>query len=702
MKARLLEYGGEAMHIFLKKAKREPVFILLAVILVLASAFSCLGFGAWESAMRQVRSIEGSYTTIAVPVGAPSNPNTGAMEYITDENGGIRGKTHLEYNEDGSVSYLDPETDEVLRTVYPAGVIMDAARSAPQVVSSCSGAAMRAELSGADPLASGSVDRLNYNLGFDEWNHNFCVLAVRCGEVTDIGMEGGASGNITTLGSKDYSAELEVLDCIAISESYSPEALVGCTLTVFPLYGKSLCREDATFVLEEGKTYIVRGFFSDLRVESRVEYLEDENGDLVSTEVRSVDDDGLPRYFYFSPKMLDGVSGAQETADEGNSILAGADNLRLEQMTEQHEGYYNVYYCAADGQLPFYAEYEGDVGAFLASDEGRVWREEIIPWVETNINSAAVVLTDNLYTLYNFNSGTASILEGRAFEPEEYESGAAVCLVSAEFAAYNGLAPGDRLGLDFYDTGSAQSEYSMFSTGGTITELTSRTLVMTPENRTGFAQEYEIVGIYTAPEWTPGQQSFTAETIFVPKASVPDAEQYESDYASFLNALELENGASEAFLEYMAAQGMPDSFICFDQQYSALETSIEALTQNSTRLLVLSSAVFVLVLALYMALAMHRMGGTARAMRLLGQSDRAVFREMQFFLVPAALISVILGAAAAALAFGDLTRAILSENIGLSFAMLLICALAQFVILALCGLACARRVSKRPLMTEKR
>ena len=205
------------MHIFLKKAKREPVFILLAVILVLASAFSCLGFGAWESAMRQVRSIEGSYTTIAVPVGAPSNPNTGAMEYITDENGGIRGKTHLEYNEDGSVSYLDPETDEVLRTVYPSGVIMDAARSAPQVVSSCSGAAMRAELSGAAPLASGSVDRLNYNLSFDEWNHNFCVLAVQCGEVTDIGIEGGVSGNITTLGSKDYSAELEVLDCIAIS-----------------------------------------------------------------------------------------------------------------------------------------------------------------------------------------------------------------------------------------------------------------------------------------------------------------------------------------------------------------------------------------------------------------------------------------------------------------------------------------------------
>ena len=51
------------MHIFLKKAKREPVFVLLAVILVLASAFSCLGFGASESAMRQVRSIEGRATS---------------------------------------------------------------------------------------------------------------------------------------------------------------------------------------------------------------------------------------------------------------------------------------------------------------------------------------------------------------------------------------------------------------------------------------------------------------------------------------------------------------------------------------------------------------------------------------------------------------------------------------------------------------
>ena len=122
------------------------------------------------------------------------------------------------------------------------------------------------------------MDRLSYNLGFDEWNHNFCVLAVRCVKVLDIGMEGGGSGNRISNGQKDYSAELELLDCLAISESYSPEALSGCTLTVFPLYGQSLCREDGSFVLEEGKTYVVRGFFSDLRVESRLEYVEGEGG----------------------------------------------------------------------------------------------------------------------------------------------------------------------------------------------------------------------------------------------------------------------------------------------------------------------------------------------------------------------------------------------------------------------------------------
>ncbi len=108
------------MHIFLKKAKREPVFILLAAILVLASAFSCLGFGAWESAMRQVRSIEGSYTTIAVPVGAPSDPAAGAMEYVMDENGNTVGQIRPQYNEDGS-QLLRPRDGRAAKDSLPIG-----------------------------------------------------------------------------------------------------------------------------------------------------------------------------------------------------------------------------------------------------------------------------------------------------------------------------------------------------------------------------------------------------------------------------------------------------------------------------------------------------------------------------------------------------------------------------------------------------
>ena len=82
----------------------------------------------------------------------------------------------------------------------------------------------------------------------------------------------------------------------------------------------------------------------------------------------------------------------------------------------------------------------------------RVWREEIIPWTQVNQNSAAVVLTDNLYGTYNFNTGAASMLEGRAFTQAEYDTGALVCLVSAGFARHNGLAVGDEIAMDFYDT----------------------------------------------------------------------------------------------------------------------------------------------------------------------------------------------------------------------------------------------------------
>ena len=54
--------------------------------------------------------------------------------------------------------------------------------------------------------------------------------------------------------------------------------------------------------------------------------------------------------------------------------------------------------------LPFCAEYEGSVEEFLASDAGQVWRETILPMCQTNYESAGVILTDNLESMFSGRS----------------------------------------------------------------------------------------------------------------------------------------------------------------------------------------------------------------------------------------------------------------------------------------------------------
>ena len=54
-----------------------------------------------------------------------------------------------------------------------------------------------------------------------------------------------------------------------------------------------------------------------------------------------------------------------------------------------------------------------------------------------------------------------------------------------------------------------------------------------PNRRLGIKKDYTVVGIYTAPEFAYGRHNFQANTIFVPKQSVPEAERYEDRTTPF-------------------------------------------------------------------------------------------------------------------------------------------------------------------------
>lgn len=163
--------------------------------------------------------------------------------------------------------------------------------------------------------------------------------------------------------------------------------------------------------------------------------------------------------------------GDQGSFDEGlpsfheTGVRYGLPNWNTERMQNPETGeFYNTTpekYC-----WTYYAEYESDWRDFLETEEGRVWKEEIIPNFEQNHSSVPVILTDDVKSMYFFNSGDASILDGAFFTDADYRDGNAVCLVSAAYARQNRLSVGDTMKMDFFHNQYEMTMYTILQGSG--------------------------------------------------------------------------------------------------------------------------------------------------------------------------------------------------------------------------------------------
>lgn len=680
------------MAIFRKQMiRRPPMTIFLILLLAMAIGFSAIGCAAWVSAREQMASIQEIYTTMAAPV---------PVDYLQIleqwREGGLEKADGNIYWSDGTVTYSKENIAAV-------------AERAPQVAQVSNSGYLSAHLRNARGLASGSLDMTQYQEAFDYFNYSFCVLAVKCVSLEDMTEEGyfddSAEIPLYSYGQIGYTAQFEVLESLSLMDSYGD--LTGKDLWISRNMvniggngGWDLTEEDGSIPFEEGKTYLLRGFFRDIWMEDMWDY----EAETPTRIIAPSQEEYVKRRLQFTDAPVDGQEIVYGENAEGyqEAIAVGAvPNL----MVEQHEVKgmpYTYYYTTPEGSLPFWAEYTGDLDAFLESEEGRVWKETIIPWTEMNQNSAAVVLTDNLYSSYNFNTGGASILEGRDFTREEYQAGADVCLVSAAFAQHNGLALGDTVKMDYHDTGVYQGWIQTETSINSVVDYLYQRLPLTPENRIGLEKEYQIVGIYTAPEFSVGQYNFTADTIFVPKGSVPDAERYQEPMVPYLSALVLENGTQEAFEAYMTEQGMGGSYVYADMHFEDTRPALEALEANAMRLLLIGLAVFALVTGIYLYLVLRRMRPVSRSMRLMGISKRTVRRQMLSALVPLNLTSVLCGLLLGAALFGQITMAILSSTVEFTWMPVLLCGGVEAVALLLLTTLGTHGQSRMSLMQKKR
>lgn len=515
---------------------------------------------------------------------------------------------------------------------------------------------LSAHIAGSKSLSSSRIDPSEYNIAFDGECYSLAVFALRCDNIREQPTEGMLL----------YDATFSVDEVVCLSDAYD------CFPTPDTVHIYSDVREaNGATPLEKGKTYLVFGQYQDYPV------VRDTDGySQVTTENRYiVPFPEIHSNFYGNPASL-------EIGDRNGQS----------------------YHYPTAGQKPWVSEYSGTVTDFLSSDAGSVWNEEILPLCQLNHESATVILTDSITSMYSFNTGDASLLSGRFFTDEEYKEGANVCIISASYAELNNLRLGDTLQLDYYN-----SYFGEYSNGATANSMFAagdpgsyrQRYYMTPDDAIGVCKEYTIIGVYTGARFAFGSYHFNADTILVPKASVPNTENYETWANSLLNTFILENGSTEEFEMYMEEQGLGGQFLYFDQDFSSMQESLEALETNAMRLMLLGIVVFLLISVLFLFLNFRRMKPTIRGVRLMGKYAKNVFGEIFSILLILEILAVLIGTSTAAILYDTVTEKVLSTILALHPEAILTAAVAAFVFHAFISITGTAFSANRKLMKAK-
>ena len=650
------------MRIFRKQTVRAPwTTVLLVLLLALSIAAASVGFAAWVGGQKQFASINDQYSTIAILSGM----NTEKLWEVG--NFYPAGVDSFRF-EDGSL-YIGPKD-----------ALAEAERS-QYFLGSSDSILLNAEVEGCTGLTSGTMDIMDYSNELDAFCYQLSVLAVRC-----ISIE--ANPPIDLFDWISYTTEFEIIDPVCRMDSYDLPPKNGTIILTSGLY-----TADGSYPFEVGKTYLVRGRYWDYPIcETHQEWVEQEDGTKQLRWVRVRDVEYSHRSY-----QMEGYSPMVEVVVGRPGVTPGLIHYATERIQYPNSGL--CYWKTPEGCWPYYAEYEGEWRDYLASEDGRVWREEIIPDCERNHASVGVILTDNIDHLYAFNTGAASILEGRRISLEEYESGANVCLVSAAYAKLNSLAVGDSIRLDYYDTGCVETEYGLGTHNGKL-GMTIQRAPLSDETHLNIQEEYQIVGIYTAPEWQPGLHSFHADTIFVPRQSVPNVERRTENSPTMLNSIVIENGSIDAFEAHMAANDKAGAYLYFDQGYTEAAATVQTLIDNAMRLMMVGIAMFLLASMLFLLLFARRVSAVMRSMRLLGVPKKGVWLESLGMLVMQESIAVLLGNGLAVILYDRITAQFLSGTPALDITSIALCAGVQLAVLVVAGGIWMHRIAGSNLMQK--
>ena len=266
-----------------------------------------------------------------------------------------------------------------------------------------------------------------------------------------------------------------------------------------------------------------------------------------------------------------------------------------------------------------------DLASFTILPEG-VTAEEMIAssptWqkamesVRVSSHSVPVLAVNHLEALADFAAGTTMVTQGRSISQAEYDSGAAVCLVSESLARENGLNVGDVLPLSLY-------EYDQDLRYSYIHEYNPRPSCYLPDQ--GFQQEteYTIIGLYRqSNEWVTTPTSFTPNSVFVPEKSVT-CQTVTGNYGVW-SSLILQNGTIDQVEARLEENDLGGAVTYYDQGYSDIVESLDGYTRVSRTVLYVGLALWAVVLAAYCVLLPMQESKTALRMWTLGAKRRDI------------------------------------------------------------------------------
>ena len=674
---------------FHKQNVRQPwAAALLALLLALASAFSCIGLSGWASFRRQLAALDAQYTTVAY-----------GANYDADI-----AYNHLpkEYLDDGSILF---ENGEFWASPNRVNAL---AEQAPGLLGRNTNVLTAAYTPNQKGLSSGAVEPTAYVDVYDEGRYAMSVAAMRCLSVEE-------NKHRNSIWTDYYIFRFEWLEPVCRMSAYD---LPEHSRVLEFLCNANMCVDkdgNPRSPFETGKTYLFRGMFKDFRTHYWwIPELQDYGWYRQTQETWHgsdpvTDPNNLTYWQRFDTSLpLCTENGASLSVDGVGHPYPLNPNFYLDaRELSKGSDSLNLHWSASvpEGSWPLYSEYEGDWRDFLETEEGRVWRDEIIPCCERSHDSVAVLLTDNIQGLSQFCQEESALLEGRFITREEYDRGDAVCLVGADYALFNGLSVGDTITLDLYKPAYFTSRGGIGLGAQGANFYYTCCMPLAEANRLGVARDYTIVGLYSAPArpCDPDGHGFRGDTVLAPKASAPEvlAAAEEDRVTPLLNTLVLKNGSIDEFEAYMAENGAAGRFRYHDYGYSEMKSSVEAMESSALRLAALGGTAFLIGAAVFLLAGFARMSPSARNLRLLGASPRRVAGEMLAALLPLTAAGVLAGALLGGLLYGKVCQAVLSQALAPDWPGLAACA--GLELLVLCGAAAvwAALTARRSLMRRR-